>query len=71
MKIFRRIKDRTVSHRLAQRIAEKITLGQRRLADQLNDRTQKFSARAWLFALIWFCLLTGGYFLYLLIMAFN
>jgi len=55
--------------RFAQRVATKIIRLQRRVADQLNARTAGFSVQRWRVMLFAFCLLLGGYSLYLLLTA--
>lgn len=52
---------------LAQRIAGRILQSQRTTADYLNARTAGISLRSWRMILIAFCLLFGGYSLYLLL----
>jgi hypothetical protein len=55
--------------RLAERVAGKILLGQQKAADYLNIRTAGISTKQWRVMLVAFCLLFGGYSLYLLIEA--
>jgi len=55
--------------RFAERIAGKILQTQRKAADYLNVRTAGVSAKTWRVSLVAFCLLFGGYSLYLLIAA--
>jgi hypothetical protein len=55
----------------AQRIAEKLISGQKRLAGYLNTKTQGISGRGWLFLLIGFCLLFGSYCLQLILRAWD
>lgn len=67
MKLFalkeRRLRDS--QQRFAERLALAIVSTQRRLADDLNGRTRNFTRRRWLWLLLCFCLLAGGYCLYL------
>lgn len=55
--------------RLAERIAGRIIQLQRKVADYLNIRTADISAGRWRIMLVAFCLLFGGYSLYLLLAA--
>lgn len=56
---------------LVGRIAGRLTLVQRRMADWLNGKTSGLNARAWLSLLIIFIVSFGAYCLSLLISAFN
>lgn len=55
--------------RLAERIAGEIIRAQRKAADYLNIRTAGFSIQRWRVMLLAFCLLFGGYSLYLVLEA--
>lgn len=68
MSLFKKDKNRSLTGRqeaVAQRIAEGIISRQKRAADYLNTKTQDISRRLWLWLLIGFSLLFGGYCLYL------
>jgi hypothetical protein len=52
---------------VAQRIAERIISRHKRTADYLNAKTQDIPRRLWLWLLIAFSLIFGGYCLYLVI----
>jgi hypothetical protein len=72
MRIFKRKKVGTLSQgqeMAAQRIADGLISRQRRLADYLNARMHGISARSWLWLLVGFCLVFGGYCLYLVVAA--
>lgn len=56
---------------MASNIAMGIVARQRKLADWINKRTGRLSARHWLWLLVLFCVLFGGYSLYLLVSAFG
>ena len=71
MKLFARRKENMDNDRVARQIAGRIIGGQKRLANYLNRRTMHLSGRLWLYLLIIFSLLFGGYCLYLVIHAVN
>ncbi|MGE6220377.1 hypothetical protein ACQKCH_11170 [Nubsella zeaxanthinifaciens] len=60
-----------VQEKVAKRMAAGIVDRQRKLAGWLNYSTRKLTAKAWLILLAFFCLLFGGYCLYLLVIAFR
>lgn len=71
MKLFKRPKTYFSQDETAQKIAERLTDRQQRIADYLNKRTKNFSSRSLLFSLIGFCTIFASYLIYLLINALN
>ena len=57
--------------RFAGRVAQRILQMQRSAADWLNERTRNLHPRVWLALLALFCADLGGYFLRLILQAFN
>jgi len=57
--------------KLAMRLAGRILSMQRKIADYLNERTAKISAKTWLIVLMGFCGITGTYLIYLLAQVFK
>ncbi|HTN20751.1 MAG TPA: hypothetical protein VL125_09760 [Pelobium sp.] len=71
MKLFKRTRTYFSQDEVAQKIAERITGRQQRIADYLNKRTKNFSSKSLLFSLIGFCTVFASYLIYLLISALN
>lgn len=55
--------------RFAENISLIILKKQRKAANYLNKKTDRFNARTWRLILLGFCLLSGGYFLNLILNA--
>lgn len=73
MRLFRK-KEKPLSEgqeRFAMRIAERILVMQRRLADWLNLRTAGLHPRVWLMLLVLFCAGFGGYLIRLIMQVFD
>lgn len=71
MKFLKNSKPDLNNDEVAQRIAERITSRQQRIANYLNDRTKDISGKYLLISLIVFCTVSASYLLYLLINAVN
>ncbi|GGI23347.1 hypothetical protein GCM10008119_07190 [Pedobacter mendelii] len=71
MKFLKNSKPDRNNDEVAQRIAERITSRQQRIANYLNDRTKDVSGKYLLISLIAFCTVFASYLLYLLINAVN
>lgn len=61
----------TSQEKTARKIADKILLKQRKMADYLNRKTEMLSPTTWLMLLIAFCAMGGTYCIYLLSQVFN
>ncbi|SMD01491.1 hypothetical protein [Pedobacter nyackensis] len=73
MNIFRQTKDKLSNgqEQTAEKIADKIVKAQRKVADYLSSKTAGISVKTWRLLLIGFCILFGGYCIYLLAQVFN
>ena len=56
---------------VAERIAEGLIRRQKKVADYLNAKTKGISGEMWQMLLVGFCLVFGGYCLYLVIAAWS
>ncbi|WP_113638517.1 hypothetical protein [Nubsella zeaxanthinifaciens] len=71
MKLFKKKREALSSDELAGKIAGKIISVQQRVASYLNSKAGRLSGRKLLYGLMAFCLIFGGYLLYLLYSAIS
>lgn len=71
MKLFKKTAAQRESTTLTAHLASYIESHQRKLADWLNARTNGISNQSLRYSLIIFCMVIGGYLVYVLACAFN
>lgn len=71
MRFFRKNRERKTQGTLTDHISVYLDGRQRKVAHWLNVKTASISRKSLTYGLVFFCLLFGGYLIYVLIGAFN